>query len=88
MGWVDRIHFKPKTYQTPTSELGLLFYKTLYSKGFNRFAYFAPHQSFFSKKVKLLLRLGIFFRYILKTGSYAKNIHIITSSCNNFIFMH
>jgi len=29
-----------KTYQTPSSELRLLLYKTLHSNGFNRFAYF------------------------------------------------
>jgi hypothetical protein len=27
-----------KTYQTPSSELRLLFYKALYINGFNRFA--------------------------------------------------
>lgn len=32
--------FKIKTYQTLSAKLRLLFYKTLYINGFNRFAYF------------------------------------------------
>ncbi|MNE44079.1 hypothetical protein D3C80_1382900 [compost metagenome] len=46
--------FTTKTYQTPSSKLRLLFYKALYSNGFNRFAYFCFLLIFFFQNCKVM----------------------------------